>query len=127
MEDPLAGTWRRIIVGEDKAWVLFSHGTCVIFTGFTGANLAEEALRIMRAWGPVHAGSSAGDFSVIGLDNDPGWVVTCHHPDVLTYVSPGDLGPDPSELEVGLFGRTQRQADTEELRVIHIEEGQRRD
>lgn len=126
MEASLVSVWRRIIVGEGKAWVLFSHGTCVIF-GAAMADPAERALGIMREWGPVRAGASAGDFSVIGLHDDPGWVVTCHHPDVLTYVSPQDMGPEPSELEIGLFGRAQRQADAHELKVVHVEEGRRGD
>ena len=29
---------------------------------------------------------SPGDFSIIVLEAEPGWVVTCHHPDVLTDV-----------------------------------------
>lgn len=124
MESSLASIWRGILAHERKTWVLFSHGTCVIFADATG-DVSEEALGIMREWGPVHAGSSAGDFSVIGLDDEAGWVVTCHHPDVLTYVSPDEIGPDPSELEIGLFGRAQRQADAEELRIIHVEEGRR--
>ncbi len=124
MQGSLANVWRRIIVGEGKAWVVFSHGTCVIFSDATG-NLTEQALRIMREWGPVHVGSSAGDFSVIKLDQEPGWVVTCHHPDVLTYVSQQDPGPEPLDVEIGLCGRAQRQADAEELTVIHVEEGRR--
>jgi len=124
MEGALESIWRRIIVGEGKGWVVFSNGTCVVF-GDAAGNLAESAHSIMRERGPVHVGSSAGDFSVISLDHGPGWVVTCHHPDVLTYVSPQHLGPEPSDLEIGLLGRAKRQADADEFNVIHVEEGRR--
>jgi hypothetical protein len=78
----------------------------------------------MREWGPVHAGSPAGDFSVIKLEGHPGWVVTCHHPEVLTYVAPDELNADPSEVEVGLFGRGKREADATDLIVVHVEQTQ---
>ncbi|GIJ18996.1 hypothetical protein [Micromonospora gifhornensis] len=29
-EHDLAGTWRRIIEGDGKSWVVFAHGTCVV-------------------------------------------------------------------------------------------------
>ena len=112
--------WRHIIVGEGKSWVLFEQGTCVIFRDLRAGH-ADAAIALLREWGPVHAGSSAGDFSVIELTDEPGWVVTCHHPDVLTYVSPGALSAVPSELEVGMAGRSQRDQDAEDLKVIHVE------
>lgn len=43
--------------------------------------------------GPVHAGSSFGDFSTIELPDGKGWVVTCHHNDILTFVGPDEMSP----------------------------------
>jgi hypothetical protein len=120
MQQELVDIWRRIIIGEGKGWVLFEHGTCVIFTEPSG-DLGEQAIAIMREWGPVAGGSSAGDFSVIGFDDEPGWVVTSHHPDVLTFVPPEDMAEEPSELVIGLLGRAQRGMDAEELTIVHIE------
>ncbi len=119
-EVPLVEIWRRIIVGADKAWALFEHGTCVIFVGGR-SDIAEAAVALLRERGPVHAGSPAGDFSVVVLEDHPGWVVACHHPDVLTYVAPVDLGANPSELDVGLFGRSLRDLDAAELNVVYVE------
>jgi hypothetical protein len=116
----LIDAWRRVIVGDGKGWVVFEHGTSVIFTNPSG-DLRDRACAILREWGPVHAGSSAGDFSVIELRDAPGWVVTSHHPDVFTYVSPGDVGPNASDLEVGFVGRSRRNLDAESLHVIHVE------
>ena len=76
----------------------------------------------MKEWGPVHAGSPAGDFATINLENGSGWVVTCHHDDILTYVDSDDVDEGASELVVGLLGRSKRDQDAETLRVIHIED-----
>jgi N-glycosidase YbiA len=116
----LVEVWRRIIVGDGKACALFEGGTCVIFAG-AREGVAEAAVSLLREWGPVHAGSPAGDFSVITLESAPGWVVTCHHPDVLTYVAPEQVESAPSELQVGLLGRLQRDQDAQCLHVIYVE------
>lgn len=122
MSDELITTWKRIILGEEKSWVLFEHGTCIILMN-PGDDLAKEATELMREYGPAHAGSPAGDFSVIHLSESPGWVVTCHHPDILTYVSPEEvMSNEPSDLTIGLLGRSKRDEDAEGLRIIHVED-----
>jgi len=50
----------------------------------------------------------------------PGWVVTGHHSDVLTYVAPDEVS-EPTDLTIGLTGRANRDRDGRELQVIHIE------
>ena len=125
MADSLIDIWRQVIVGDHKSWVLFRHGTCVILTQ-TEQDLAVQATKIMKEWGPVHAGSSAGDFSTISLSKYPGWVVTGHHKDILNYVSPDELeDKDPDDVVVGLLGRSKRNQDSENLQVIHVEDKQR--
>jgi hypothetical protein len=103
-----------------RGWVLFEHGTYVVSTRAL-FDMKAAALQILREWGPVRVGSPAGDFAVIKLRNVPGWVIACHHPDVLTYVAPDELPPDPPDLHVGLFGRNKRDRDARELTVIHEE------
>ena len=122
MDHSLVDTWRAIIVGEGKSWVLFEHGTCVIFTG-PADDLAARATALMQEWGPVVAGTSAGDFNVIKLQDDPGWVVTSHHPDVLTYVGQEefDEAQVPDDMIIGLIGRSKRAQDAEELQVVHVQ------
>jgi hypothetical protein len=115
----LIDTWRSIIVGEGKSWVLFEHGTCVILTSPV-ADLAGAAMALLKEWGPVVPGTSAGDFNVVALQEDPGWVVTCHHPDILTYVGADEFqGETPEDMLIGLLGRSKRHQDAEELQVIH--------
>lgn len=119
----LVDIWRHIIVGEDKSWVLFTHGTCVILME-PAQDLAAQAVELLREFGPVRAGGPAGDFNTIDLDVAPGWVVTGHHPDVLNYIGPEDVG-DPNDLVVGLAGRAARDQDATVLTVIHIEDKRR--
>ncbi|GII45661.1 hypothetical protein Psi02_20850 [Planotetraspora silvatica] len=112
-------TWRRLL-DPAKSWVLFTHGTCVILMEPAG-DLAQQATTILREYGPVHVGSPAGDFDVITLDDVPGWAVTGHHPDVLTYVAPDEL-EEHGHLHVGLLGRDKRDRDGREPAVVHVED-----
>jgi hypothetical protein len=124
MMDPAesAAAWRDVINGPDKSWVVFENGTCVVLTD-PADDLAGQAVAILREHGPVHPGSSYGDFGTITLDDGRGWVVTCHHNDILTYVAPDEVDADrASDLIVGLLGRSKRGQDAEELRVVHVED-----
>jgi hypothetical protein len=120
-DEQLIAAWRGIINGPEKSWVLFGNGTCVILMRPQG-DLAEQARELLREWGPVQAGTPAGDFATIKLDAG-GWAVTGHHNDILTYVGPDEFeSEEPSDLLVGLLGRSRRAQDAEELRVIHVED-----
>jgi hypothetical protein len=124
MPDPLIETWRRIIVGDEKSWVLFEHGTCVVLMK-PEQDLAKQAIDLMKEYGPVIVGTPAGDFNVIALKDHPGWVVTSHHPDILTYVAPDEVnkaGLGSDDMMVGLIGRSKRAQDAEELDIVHIED-----
>jgi hypothetical protein len=116
--DPVKVLRRNIRPG--RAWVLFANGTYVVFTKPL-ADMKSAAIELLRTWGPVHAGSPAGDFSVIGLTGVPGWAVAGHHRDVLTYVAPDELAPNPGDLQIGLLGRRKRDRDAKELTVVHEE------
>jgi hypothetical protein len=117
--DALAGTWRSLL-GPSKSWVLFENGTCVVFAEPDG-DLTERATELLRKFGPVRVGSSAGDFSVITPDDIPGWVVTSHHPDVLTYVAIDEVDR-PDDLTIGLRGRAKRNEDGHSLTVVYVED-----
>ena len=114
--------WRNVIIGDNKSWVLFEHGTCVILME-PKEDLATQAIEIMKEYGPVHVGTGSADMGITGLSNYPGWVVTGHHPDMLNYVSPKELKTDnPSDLVIGFLGRSKREADSKSLKIIHIED-----
>ncbi|WP_371358433.1 hypothetical protein, partial [Salmonella sp. E393-2] len=57
-------------------------------------DLAAQARALLAEWGAVQVGTPAGDFGVITLDNGRGWVVTGHHPDILTFVPREELEED---------------------------------
>jgi hypothetical protein len=120
--DPIVEDWRRILASEHEAWVIFKNGTCVV-AKLSDDDLAGHAASLLKEWGPVHAGTPSGDFAVRRLAEDGGWVVTCHHPDILTYVSLDEVMlPETPEMIVGLLGRSKRQADAEALEILHIED-----
>ena len=119
--DSLIELWRKII-SDDKSWVLFKHGTCVIIM-MREDDLVAQATALMKQWGPVHVGSPAGDLSTITLKAGLGWVVTSHHNDILTCVTPEEIGPGrATDSMVGLLGRSKRDQDTQELEVLHVED-----
>ncbi|MEU6201089.1 hypothetical protein [Streptomyces sp. NPDC047061] len=115
----LIDTWQRLLTGSGKSWVLFEHGTCVVLEHPTG-DIAEQAVGILREFGPMHVATAAGDFRVLELNQGEGWLVTSHHPDVVTFV-PRDDPEDPSHLAVGILGRSRRDLDGTELGVVHVE------
>jgi len=80
--------WEKIIDNDEKSLVCFANGTCVVMTE-PSDQLEIQAVELLKAWGPVQPGSSAGDFSAIYLDDYPGWVVTSHHPDILNLRGSG--------------------------------------
>ena len=117
---------RQILTDEKQSWVLFRHGTFVVVTE-PGATVAEEATALLRQYGPVTAGSGAGDFGAYQLIKFPGWVVTSHRPEIITYVSSGELAGQPeTDLSVGLVGRQKRHLDASELEIVHVEDKGRR-
>ena len=115
-------TWRKILPEESKTWVIFKNGTVVICSE-PDKDPREYALDLMKNWGFVAPGSSHGDFSVTHLDDVPGWVVNCHHQDIVNYVSPSELeDPDSGDMMIGLHGRYMRGEDAKNLEIIHIEQ-----
>jgi hypothetical protein len=113
--------WRKIITGMEKSWVLFNNDTCLILMQ-PSQDLSEQATEIMKEFGPVHVGSPSGDFGVIKLKGEAGWVVHGHHPDMLTYVSPQELGAEATDLTIGMKGRNKRDMDGRDPMIIHIED-----
>lgn len=121
MVSSLIEAWRKIIGSDAKTWVLFGHGTVVIFNQ-PETDPGGQAVELMKSWGPVVVGTPAGDFNVITASQTPGWLVTCHHTNILTYVSPDEVeSPTTSDWIIGLIGRSKRDQDAQELEILHIE------
>lgn len=103
-------------------WVLFENGTYIIFDDIsTIEDVKEEAIQLMKEFGPVSAGGPAGDFSVIHLNLTEGWLVSGHGYGMYTYVHPSELDSEsPNDLEIGLYGRSKRDSDGQSAEIIHI-------
>jgi len=124
MTENIIDTYRSIIVTEDSSWVVFKHGTCVIFKNpDPKLDLKKEAIKLLKEWGPVVPGTPSGDFNITTLTEQPGWVVTCHHPDIIDYVDRSDFDEKMlvGEINIGLMGRSKRDKDAKSLKVMHVE------
>ncbi|MDR6763299.1 hypothetical protein J2Y38_003518 [Flavobacterium sp. 2755] len=113
---------RLAINPKFQDWVLFENGTYIIFDNAdTIPDLESEAIKLMKEFGPVHAGGPAGDFSVIHLKETEGWIVSGHGYGMYTYVNPNELGSEkPDDVKIGLEGRSKRNADGQNPVIIHI-------
>ncbi|MGY5852574.1 MAG: hypothetical protein RTU92_03320 [Candidatus Thorarchaeota archaeon] len=113
----------RLILKPGRSWVLFEQGTCVVCTD-PEQDPREYAIDLMKNWGPVHPGSSAGDFNPVTYNDPPGVLVGYHHPDILTFVPEDEMEDPDSEfhLGIGLVARHKRDEDARNLRIVHVEE-----
>lgn len=125
----LIAIWTDILEGSEYPWVLFQFGTCIIIQK-PEEDIGKQAIELMLKWAMPVAGTPSSKFSVSWLSGQgiPGCLVSCHHPDILTFVAP-DEAPVKSRPEftgvkaaVGSFGRKKRQWDRETLKIIHIED-----
>lgn len=105
-----------------KDWVLFKNGTYIIFDDINQIdNIEEEAIKLMKEFGPVYAGGSAGDFNVISLKKTEGWIVSGHGYGMYTYVNPSELETNsPNDITIGIYGRSKRNSDGENPIIIYI-------
>ncbi|MDR6548590.1 hypothetical protein J2810_004680 [Chryseobacterium rhizosphaerae] len=105
-----------------KDWVLFKNGTYIIFDDIANVgNVKDEAIKLMKEYGPVFGGTPAGDFNTIYLTETEGWLVAGHGYGMYTYVHPSELENDtPNDLEIGLFGRSKRNLDGTDPEIIHV-------
>jgi hypothetical protein len=112
---------KKAINPRFKTWVLFSNGTYVIIEDSTVADIRQKAIDIMKEYGPVNAGTPAGDMSITKLKHSDGWVVGGHYYGMYTYVNALEIQKDkPTDLDIGVFGRNKRSKDGKELKVIHV-------
>ena len=102
--------------------MLFSNGTVIVFDEAAREdNLQEKAIKLMKEFGPVHVGTSAGDMRIIPLTKTDGWIVSGHGPGMYTYVHPRELKDgNTAHIAVGVYGRSKRDKDSKELKIVHI-------
>lgn len=102
-------------------WVLFEHGTYIIFDNAdTIPNIENKAIELIKKYGPIIIGTPSGDFNVISLNKTEGWTVSSHGYGIYTYVNPKELNfKNPKDYEVGLFGRNKRDLDGKSPIIIY--------
>lgn len=82
----------------------------------------------MNDFGLVVPGSPTGDFDVQHYHAADGLLVSCHHPEINTFVAKCELAHqtipagEDADLAIGLFGRARRDRDAHELEVVHIQD-----
>ena len=103
-------------------WVLFKNGTYIIFDNTESiSDIRKYAIDQMKEFGPVYGGGPAGDFSVTHLNQTEGWVVSGHGYGMYTYVNPREINSKtPTDVEIGLYGRSKRNEDGEEPIILHV-------
>jgi len=105
---------------------MFEHGTCVILLE-PEEDIRAQAIVIMKMWGPVVPGTSAGDFTVDIWEDLLGWTVFYHHPDMANYVNPEEFEEESedqvqNDMIFGLIGRNKRNDDSQSLKIVHVED-----
>lgn len=112
----------KLVIKPNYNWVLFSNGTVVILDKARSEdNVEDQAIALMKQFGPVYAGTSAGDMTIKQFNKPYGWLVSGHGPGIFTYVHPSELQiSNPEDILVGIHGRSKRDKDSKEMRIIHV-------
>ena len=119
----LINIYKKVIIDPKVSWVVFKNGTCVMLLK-PEKDLKVQAIKILKEHGRVLVGTPSGDFEVTKIPEIDGWVVTGDYPGIMNYVSQEELEGTKSDFEIGIIGRTKRELDAKELKVIHIENPQ---
>jgi len=59
---------------------------------------------------------------MVNLVSTKGWLVTGHGNGMYTYVHPQELRSNPQDVEIGVYGRSKRRKDSEEMKIIYVVE-----
>ncbi|MDP3941386.1 MAG: hypothetical protein Q8Q49_03700 [bacterium] len=113
--------YKKVVTNPSMRWVLFKNGTCVMPLS-PQKDVREQAIKILKEHGPVVAGTPSGDFEVTKIPEINGWVVTGDYPGIMTYISAEEAGKKNDDFEIGMIGRTKREADAKGLEVVHVED-----
>ena len=113
---------RLAINPKFQDWILFKNGTYIVFDNADIIpDLESEAIKLMKEFGPVYAGGSAGDFGTANLGKNKGWIVSGHGYGMYTYVDPSEIKhKKTNDVEIGLFGRNKRDLDGKNPNIIHV-------
>jgi hypothetical protein len=57
---------------------------------------------------------------MVNLVSTKGWLVTGHGNGMYTYVHPQELCSKPHDVVIGIYGRSKRRKDSEEMKIIYV-------
>ena len=114
-DSKMVATFKKVIV-NNNSWVLFEHGTVVIFSPEEAArlNLREEAVRRLRSL-EIRTDVVVAEW----LGQGRGWIVNCGDDFILNYV-PHD-GDYVGRYDRIVEMRKHQINDQQGLKIIHVE------
>lgn len=118
--------WHTQVKDDSWSFVIFEHGTCVVFKDAKG-DIETQAKEVLKKWGTVVPGTDLGDFSVHDIENEPVWLVTYTHPDITNFVTLNEIAKETDEdsigntVVIGMTGRNKREEDAKTLKIIYKE------
>ncbi|WP_149206757.1 hypothetical protein [Flavobacterium johnsoniae] len=113
----------RLSINEKcQDWVLFQNGTYIIFDhAETIPDIENEAIKLMKGFGPVYVQTPSEDFDVTDLKKTEGWIVSGHCYGMYTYVNPKEINWKTPDMEaIGLHGRNKRELDGRNPVIIYV-------
>lgn len=104
-----------------KDWVVFEHGTYVIFDNIdTVPDIQKSALAHLKAYTPKTVLDNNWDFTISDLDETDGWSVYGNGYGIYTFVHATELSMGASPLQVGAYAKTKRALDEKNPKIIFI-------
>ena len=135
LQDEATQVFEKINTTMNVPFVIYSNQTAIFLKPKDGDNdgnnlkgkgkqaVISEANEIMKEYGPVYAGTQAGDFNSLPLKEEPGfprgYLVTGWCPIMYTFVSKLYEMPQGNILTIGLFGRSKRNKDGKECKPVY--------
>ena len=114
----------KTLMGPQDSWVVFENLTFVMLPEKAADSPETVAMDILREHGPVVNGTASGDFGILSLSQDVGWIVSSDHQRIRTFVPMHIFDKRPSDLQAGLYGREMRNKDIAEMKIVHIQMNQ---
>ena len=127
----LISIWTDILEPAEYSWALFQFGTAVLLhMKDPKQDLEQLAYDMMAMWAIPVPGtpSNQGAMRYLTDHGIPGCIVSCHHPDIMTYVAPAEAPIADFGLYAGIkdqivnFGKKKRQWDCETLQIIYLKD-----
>lgn len=117
----LLGHVKQAIISSYRNWVVFKHGTYIIFDSIEGiTDVQAEAVRLLTQHKPKRPADKNWDFKITELNNTVGWSVFGNGYGIYTYIHPLEVSMHPNPQELGAYGKAKRALDEANPEIIFI-------